>query len=163
MRRTHPHRRRAEARRPVASAARTTPDAAPPTPTSLTSGIGQFFQQATFDGTKVVSEARRWLGTNPTGLADLWCARFMNFVLERTGHQGSGSDRALSFSSYGQRIAGPRVGAIAVMSRGENGGHVGVVSGIDSSGNPIIISGNYSDTVAESTVPHGDVLAYVQP
>jgi uncharacterized protein (TIGR02594 family) len=110
----------------------------------------------------VVAEARRYLGTNPTGHSALWCARFMNLVLERSGHSGSGSNFARSFASYGQRVSGPQVGAIAVMSRGR-GGHVGVVSGIDSSGNPIIISGNHNRTVGESVYPRGRIYAYVMP
>ena len=87
----------------------------------------------------------------------------MNFVLERTGHRVSSSNMARSFASYGQRISGPQVGAIAVMSRGATGGHVGVVSGIDASGNPIIISGNHGHRVAESTYPRGRIYAYVMP
>jgi uncharacterized protein (TIGR02594 family) len=116
-----------------------------------------------FGGGGVVSEARRWIGTNPTGRASLWCARFMNFVLTRTGHHGSGSDMARSFSSYGTRVSGPQVGAIAVMSRGRRGGHVGVVSGLDARGNPIIISGNHGHRVAESVYPRGRIYAYVMP
>lgn len=87
----------------------------------------------------------------------------MNFVLERTGHHGTGSDMARSFASVGQRIAGPQVGALAVMSRGRGGGHVGVVSAIDPAGNPIIISGNHGHRVAESVYPRGRVYAYVLP
>ncbi len=116
-----------------------------------------------FNSSTIVAEARRYLGTNPTGMARLWCARFMNFVLERTGHRGTGSNLARSFASYGQRISGPQVGAIAVMSRGRNGGHVGVVSGIDESGNPIIISGNHNRVVAEVAYPRGRIYAYVMP
>ena len=71
----------------------------------------------------------------------------MNFVLERSGYSGTNSDAAKSFASYGVRVRGPQVGAIAVMTRGKNGGHVGVVSGIDSSGNPIVISGNHGKKV----------------
>jgi uncharacterized protein (TIGR02594 family) len=111
----------------------------------------------------VVSEARRWIGTNPTGRARLWCARFMNFVLKRAGLKGTSSDMARSFASYGKRVPGPRVGAIAVMSRGRNGGHVGVVSGIDANGNPIIISGNYGRRVAEAKFSRGRIYAYVMP
>ena len=91
---------------------------------------------ASFGGGSVVAEARRWIGTNPTGHASLWCAYFMNFVLQRSGHPGTGSGLASSFASYGRRISGPQVGAIAVMSRGRRGGHVGVVSGIDRTGQP---------------------------
>lgn len=112
---------------------------------------------------ELVTEARRWIGTNPTGWSNLWCARFMNLVLERTGHRGTGSNMAASFASYGSRISGPQVGAIAVMSRGAKGGHVGVVSGIDKSGNPIIISGNHNKRVAEATYPARRIYAYVIP
>jgi uncharacterized protein (TIGR02594 family) len=70
---------------------------------------------------------------------------------------------ANSFANYGTRVAGPRVGAIAVMSRGKRGGHVGIVSGIDASGNPIIISGNHNRRVAESVYPRGRIYAYVMP
>jgi uncharacterized protein (TIGR02594 family) len=114
-------------------------------------------------GGGVVAEARRWLGGNPTGRSSLWCGNFMNFVLQRTGHRVSSSNMARSFASYGQRISGPQVGAIAVMSRGARGGHVGVVSGIDANGNPIIISGNHGNRVAESTYPRGRIYAYVMP
>ena len=87
----------------------------------------------------------------------------MNFVLERSGHRGSGSGLARSFASYGTRVSGPQVGAIAVMSRGKRGGHVGVVSGIDANGNPIIISGNHGRRVAEAVYPRGRIYAYVMP
>jgi uncharacterized protein (TIGR02594 family) len=114
-------------------------------------------------GGGLVSEARRYLGTNPTGRASLWCGRFMNMVLERSGRHGTGSDMARSFASYGSRVSGPQVGAIAVMSRGKGGGHVGIVSGIDADGNPIIISGNHGNRVAEATYQRGRVYAYVMP
>lgn len=116
-----------------------------------------------FGGSNVVAEARRYIGGNPTGRSRLWCARFMNFVLQRSGHKGTGSDMARSFASYGQRISGPQVGAIAVMSRGRRGGHVGVVSGIDAKGNPIVISGNHGHRVAEATYSRGRIYAYVMP
>ncbi len=61
-----------------------------------------------FGSSSLVSEARRYLGGNPTSRRSLWCARFMNMVLEHTGHRGTGSDMANSFARYGQRISGPR-------------------------------------------------------
>jgi uncharacterized protein (TIGR02594 family) len=121
------------------------------------------FSGSGFGSSNVVAEARRYIGSNPTGRSRLWCARFMNMVLQRSGHQGTGSDMARSFSSYGQRISGPQVGAIAVMSRGRRGGHVGVVSGIDPNGNPIIVSGNHGRRVAESVYSRGRIYAYVMP
>ena len=110
----------------------------------------------------VVSEARRYIGGNPTGRGSLWCAAFMNLVLQRTGHRVTGSNMARSFASYGQRVAGPQVGAIAVMSR-RGGGHVGVVSGLDAKGNVIVISGNHGHRVAESVYPRSRIYAYVLP
>ena len=116
-----------------------------------------------FGGSGLVAEARRYIGGNPTGRSRLWCARFMNMVLTRSGHRGTGSDMARSFASYGQRISGPQVGAIAVMSRGRRGGHVGIVSGIDPNGNQIVISGNHGRRVAEAAYPRSRVYAYVMP
>ena len=117
-----------------------------------------------FGASSVVAEARRYIGRgNPTGRRSLWCARFMNMVLQRSGHQGTGSDMARSFAHYGRRISGPQIGAIAVMSRGRRGGHVGVVSGIDAQGNPIIISGNHGHRVAEAKYSRSRIYAYVMP
>jgi len=107
-------------------------------------------------------EARHYLGGNPTGRGSLWCARFMNMVLEKTGHHGTGSDMANSFAQYGTRVSGPQVGAIAVMGR-HGGGHVGIITGIDSSGNPIMISGNNGNRVREAPVSRGRIYAYVMP
>ena len=108
------------------------------------------------------AEARRYLGGNPTGRGSLWCARFMNMVLQHTGHRGTGSDMASSFAHYGQRISGPQVGAIAVMGR-RGGGHVGIITGIDAQGNPIMISGNNGNRVREAPVSRGRIYAYVMP
>ena len=111
----------------------------------------------------LVAAARRWLGgRNPTSRRTLWCASFMNFVLARTGHSGTGSDAANSFASYGHRVSGPQVGAIAVMTR-RGGGHVGVVSGVDAAGNPVIISGNNGNQVREAAYKGGRIYAYVMP
>ncbi len=114
-------------------------------------------------GSSLVSEARRYLGGNPTGRGSLWCARFMNMVLQHTGHQGTGSDMASSFARYGTRVSGPQVGAIAVMSRGRRGGHVGIITGVDAQGNPIMISGNNGNRVRETPVSRGRIYAYVMP
>ncbi|WP_234684511.1 NlpC/P60 family protein [Bradyrhizobium monzae] len=113
-------------------------------------------------GSGLVSEARRYIGGNPTGRGSLWCARFMNMVLQHTGHQGTGSDMASSFARYGTRVSGPQVGAIAVMGR-RGGGHVGIITGIDAQGNPIMISGNNGNRVREAPISRGRIYAYVMP
>jgi len=113
----------------------------------------------------LVTEARKYIGTNPTKLSKRWCARFLNLVLNKTGYSGTNSDAARSFASYGRRISEPRVGAIAVLARGKNNnlGHVGIVTGVDANGNPIIISGNHGHRVGEATYPRARVIAYVMP
>lgn len=118
-----------------------------------------------FGWPRLVSEARKYIGTNPTDMKRRWCARFLNLVLAKTGYAGTGSDAARSFASYGDKISQPKVGAIAVLSRGRNSnlGHVGVISGLDARGNPIIISGNHGRRVAESVYPRTRVIAYVMP
>lgn len=126
-----------------------------PNATMAPAGFGSSFS--------VVAEARRYLGGNPTGRSRLWCARFMNMVLQHSGHRGTGSDMASSFANYGQRVSGPQVGAIAVMTRGRRGGHVGIITGIDAKGNPIMISGNNGNRVREAPVSRGRIYAYVMP
>jgi len=129
---------------------------------SLSSGAVSGATSAGFWSSNVVAEARRYLGGNPTGRGSLWCARFMNMVLQRSGFHGTGSDMASSFARYGQRVSGPQIGAIAVMGR-RGGGHVGVVSGIDAKGNPIVVSGNNGNRVREAPISRGRIYAYVVP
>jgi uncharacterized protein (TIGR02594 family) len=136
---------------------------------SRLANLGRSSVGGNIGGSDLVAEARHWIGTNPTGWSHVWCARFLNFILERTGRRGSGSNLARSFASYGSHIGGPQIGAIAVMGRGGRaaggspGGHVGVVSGIDPHGNPIIISGNHGHRVAEAVYPRSRIFAYVMP
>jgi len=131
-----------------------------PAPASFSSSG---FSPSSFSSSNVVTEARRYLGGNPTGRGSLWCARFANMVLQHSGYRGTGSDMANSFASYGQRVSGPQVGAIAVMGRGRGGGHVGIITGIDAAGNPIMISGNNGNRVREAPISRGRIYAYVMP
>jgi uncharacterized protein (TIGR02594 family) len=112
-------------------------------------------------------EALKWMGATSRQVGvpypDLWCADFVNFILRRTGHSATNSRAAKSFLDYGKRIETPRVGAIVVLSRGKNGGHVGIVRGTDGAGNIIVISGNHGNKVAESAYPKSRVLGYVIP
>jgi uncharacterized protein (TIGR02594 family) len=129
---------------------------------SPSAGFGGMAASGGFASSNVVAEARRYLGGNPTGRGSLWCARFMNLVLQHTGYKGTGSDMAASFAHYGQRVSGPQVGAIAVMGR-RGGGHVGIITGIDAHGNPIMISGNNGNRVKEAPISRGRIYAYVMP
>jgi uncharacterized protein (TIGR02594 family) len=112
-----------------------------------------------FTTNSLVNEARKYLGTNPTGRATLWCGAFMDLVLRRTGHP-PGSNLAGDYARYGTRLSGPEVGAIAITN---GGAHVGLVTGVDPNGNPIIVSGNHNRTVAEAVYPRSRVAIYVMP
>ncbi len=129
---------------------------------SLATDAGGTASGGSFTSSNVVAEARRYLGGNPTGRGSLWCARFMNMVLQHSGYRGTGSDMARSFTNYGQRVSGPQAGAIAVMGR-RGGGHVGIITGIDAKGNPIMISGNNGNRVREAPISRGRIYAYVMP
>jgi len=153
---------------PPVRAARPAPERVPPVQRTTVADVPISIppqQPASHGWSRLVAEARKYIGTNPTDMQRRWCARFMNLVLARLGYNGTGSDAARSFASYGERISRPKVGAIAVLSRGRNQtlGHVGVISGFDSRGNPIIISGNHGRRVAESVYPRSRVVAYVLP
>lgn len=112
-------------------------------------------------------EALKWVGATSRQVGvpypDLWCADFINFILRRTGHPTTNSRAAKSFLDYGKRIDSPRVGAIVVLTRAKNGGHVGIVRGTDGAGNIIVISGNHGNKVWESPYPKDRVLGYVIP
>jgi uncharacterized protein (TIGR02594 family) len=132
-------------------------------------GKRRYVDDSTYSGRgspEALLEALRHMGAHAKALGlppSLWCADFMNLVLKHVGLDATGSRAARSFLKYGQKIDEPRVGAIAIFSRGRDGGHVGIVRGTDGNGNPIVISGNYADRVAEAVYPKSRVLAYVVP
>jgi uncharacterized protein (TIGR02594 family) len=136
-------------------------------PAAAFGGAGRFGVGG-FTSDSLVSEARKHIGTNPTGRGSLWCGAFMDLVLKKTGHAGGGN-LASAYARYGTRVPGPQVGASAVMGR-KGGGHVGVVTGVDANGNPIVLSGNTWNrstggrhTVAEQVYPRSRIYAYVMP
>jgi uncharacterized protein (TIGR02594 family) len=116
---------------------------------------------AAASGNDLIAEARKYIGRNPTGWGSEWCGRFLDMVLRKTGRKGGGN-LARGYLKYGRHLPGPQIGAIAVFSR-RGGGHVGIVTGVDSNGNPIVISGNYNDRVAVAAYPASRVLGYVDP
>lgn len=108
----------------------------------------------------LVERARADIGKSARDLGlhrmTLWCSEYLR---KMTGRDGV-DDRAISWMSLPR--TSPRVGAIAVLRRGKNGGHVGVVSGFDGR-NPKIISGNHNGVVGEGVYPRSRVIAWVTP
>jgi uncharacterized protein (TIGR02594 family) len=106
----------------------------------------------------LVSAARRYIGTNPTGRRTLWCGAFMAMIAPDAARRVRNPNMALSWAAL-PHVA-PRIGAIAVLGR-RGGGHVGVVTGFDGRGNPIIVSGNHNHRVGEGVYSASRVRAYV--
>lgn len=117
-----------------------------------------------FGGSHLVSKARAYMGqtAREIGLSrsTLWCAAFIaEAVAPHLKHRVRNPNMARDYAAL-PRVA-PQVGAIAVLSRGKHGGHIGIVSGFDARGNPIIVSGNHNRRVGEAAYPRHRVLAYV--
>jgi uncharacterized protein (TIGR02594 family) len=64
-------------------------------------------------------------GDAPDAIA--WCSSFVCYHVEHAGHRSTRSKAARSWVAFGTTLEEPRLGAIAVLSRGANPalGHVG--------------------------------------
>ena len=104
----------------------------------------------------LITKARHYAGMTASQIGlhrhSLWCAAFIRHL----GINGPVDDRAISFLKLPH--VNRQIGAIAVYAH-----HVGIVTGFDANGNPIIISGNsYQRRVYEGPYPRRP-LAYVIP
>jgi uncharacterized protein (TIGR02594 family) len=103
-----------------------------------------------------ISTAMQYLGKNARQLGlppALWCADFMNMIF------GGRDRRAVSYAKRGAPAQHGCVGCVAVTKR-KGGGHVGIVKGYDSKGNPILISGNHGRKVGLGKYAKKAVIAY---
>lgn len=115
--------------------------------------------QTSGGGTGIVAQARAYIGTNPTGWRRLWCGRFIAMVAPQVAARVGNPNMAKAYLAL-PRTSG-NVGDIAVMGR-RGGGHVGIVSGFDGAGNPIIVSGNAGGgIVREGAYARGRIIAFV--
>ena len=109
-------------------------------------------------------EAQRWIGARARDLgvrSTLWCAAGLNKWLRSAGLQGTNSDAARSFASYGKPTTA-QPGAIAVMKRGRNGGHVGIV--VSDLGSSVrIIAANQSNRVSYGVYSKRQIYAFRWP
>ena len=113
-------------------------------------------------GSPWLDHAMEDIGTNPTGWKRQWCARSVNLWLQKSGRKGCGGNTAISCLSAGRKLAGPTIGALAVMKH-----HVGIVKEISES-QIILVSGNHSGMAGNRHVGVGKyarsrVVAYVWP
>jgi uncharacterized protein (TIGR02594 family) len=93
-----------------------------------------------------------------------WCAAFVGAALKRAGLTPSGSLLARSYLAWGQPLAQPVPGAIAVLSRGPDpaAGHVGFLLAQTSS-SIILLGGNQSDGVTVAAFPKSRLLGLRWP
>lgn len=131
--------------------------------TMATLGSGALFS----GGGSLVAEARRYEGMNRAQLGmkhRAWCGEFLGRVARASGvRTPENPAKASNWRSVGTRISSPRPGAIALVARGGGIGHVGIVTGVDGNGNPILISGNYRNRVVETAYPRRRIVGYVWP
>lgn len=93
-----------------------------------------------------------------------WCAIFVSWVLESVGIKSTKSAWSLSYLDWGVPLSGPRIGAVAVLSRGSNPnqGHVGFVSAFNLL-TVTLLAGNQNNMVCYETFPRWRVKAYRWP
>ena len=106
--------------------------------------------------TNLIAQAERYVGDrNPTGFRGAWCGAFMGMVARRSGHAPPpGYLQARSWAHAGRAIAGPAIGAVAVMRH-----HVGIVVGFSARG-PILISGNHGHRVGVGVYSASGIIGY---
>lgn len=93
-----------------------------------------------------------------------WCAAFVGACLERAGEASTRSLMARSYLAWGTPIEVARLGAIAVLSRGDNPalGHVGFVIGTTADA-VLLLGGNQSDRVSVEAFEQTRVLGLRWP
>jgi uncharacterized protein (TIGR02594 family) len=104
----------------------------------------------------LANKASRYIGLNASQLglpSRLWCADFMNMLV------GGTDRRAISYVHRGKPAAHGCTNCIAVTKR-KGGNHVGIVTGYDGQGNPILLSGNNQRRVGVARYARYKVIAY---
>ena len=107
-------------------------------------------------GNDLVQRASKYLGFGPNQLGlprNLWCADFINMLV------GGHSRAAASYLGRGTYAKYGCVNCVAILKR-RGGNHVGVVSGYDGDGDPIIISGNHNGVVGIGVYRREKVIGY---
>ena len=93
-----------------------------------------------------------------------WCAAFAGSCLERSGKRSTRSLMARSYLTWGTALAEPKIGCVAVLSRGADRrfGHVGFYAGADGD-NILLLGGNQSHSVRIAPFPKSRVLGFRWP
>lgn len=102
----------------------------------------------------------------PASLHDevAWCAAFVGACIERGGLASTRSLMARSYARWGEACAEGRLGALAVLSRGQDPslGHVGFLIG-ETASEVILLGGNQADSVSVAAFPKSRLVALRWP
>jgi len=93
-----------------------------------------------------------------------WCAAFVGACLERAGRSSTRSLMARSYLGWGAPLQEGRVGAVAVLSRGNDpdAGHVGFLLG-EAGTHIYLLGGNQSDAVTVAAFPKARLIGLRWP
>ena len=93
-----------------------------------------------------------------------WCAAFVGACLKRGGARATGSLMARSYAGAGRALGEPRLGAVAILSRGADpeAGHVGFVVGWSDRA-LFLLGGNQGDCVSIATFERARIVALRWP
>lgn len=96
-----------------------------------------------------------------------WCAAFVGHCLQAAGVKPSGRANARSYLTWGEHLAQPVIGCVAVLARGDNPaqGHVGFYVRSKPGAVPriVLLGGNQGNQVCEATYAADRVLEYRWP
>lgn len=102
-------------------------------------------------------------GVNLDPATTAWCAAFVNATLKQGGLEGTGSNLARSFETWGEGVDEPQRGDLAVFWREslESGkGHVGFFDGYNEDGTIRVLGGNQGDSVSYSNYSPDQLIGF---
>jgi uncharacterized protein (TIGR02594 family) len=94
-----------------------------------------------------------------------WCSSFVNWAMGKAGIKGTNSAAARSWEKWGVEDKPPKIGSVAVLSRGSNPtlGHVGFFMGYVTGKKVSILGGNQGDCVSIDNFPASRVVTFRWP
>jgi uncharacterized protein (TIGR02594 family) len=116
------------------------------------------------DAAEILRYFREAGDTSAASEATPWCAAFAGAMLRRAGHAGTGSLLARSYLNWGEALPTARVGAVTVLSRGDdpNAGHVAFFLG-ETVDKLFLLGGNQGDAVTVAAFDKTRLLGFRWP
>ncbi len=102
-------------------------------------------------------------GVNLDPATTAWCAAFVNATLKQGGMEGTGSNLARSFETWGEEAKDPQRGDLAVFwreSKESGKGHVGFFDGYNEDGTIRVLGGNQGDSVSYSSYNPDQLIGF---